>query len=219
MALTRGGIKQRVRVYGRNLFGGDADRDPFGLDFLVKDVCNDIARETDCNMGRRILDLVADQQEYCAPDVYRIVAIFATDPNTAALYRVPIYWNYERHLDDWRNQNSSDRVERVGVFAQNRIGVYPTPSADFTAGLTVEGYAIPGDYWVYDSSGVGVAPTDADACPLPDYAHECVVYGVLAMRAKQMGDANAIQIWEPEYRKRLGEVESNAGMYARRTGR
>lgn len=219
MAMTRGQIKQRVRVYGRHLFGGDDDRDPFGLDFLVTDVANQVARATDCLVGRRILDLVEDQQEYCAPDVYRIQAVFRVDADTGDYTRLPILWNYERGLDGWRNEDASHPVEKCAVFGQNRIGVYPTPDAAVTGGLVVEGYAVPGDYWEYDVDGVGQAPTENDNCPLPDYSHEAVVYGVLAMRAKQKMDMAAAQMWDQEYRKHLGEVESNAAMYARRSGR
>lgn len=219
MGMTRGQIKQRVRVYGRHLFGGDDDRDPFGLDLLVKDVANQIARNTDCLVGRRTLDLVQDQQEYCAPDVYRILAVFQVDADTDDYTRLPILWNYERGLDAWRNEAASHPVEKCAIFGQNRIGLYPTPDAAVTDGLVVEGYAIPGDYWVYNSGGTGQTPTEDDECPLPAYSHECLVYGVLAMRARQKMDMQAVQVWDQLYRQHLGEVESNAATFARRAGK
>jgi hypothetical protein len=80
----------------------------------------------------------------------------------------------------------------------------------------IQGYAIPGDYWVYDSNGVAQAITDATECPLPAVAHDCLVYGVLAQRAMQSKDAEGFGLYNTQYMDRLGMVESFAATYARR---
>jgi len=98
----------------------------------------------------------------------------------------------------------------------NKIEVYPPPSSNITNGLMVEGYGIPGDYWVYDVNGNAVAMSDSSECPLPEVAHDCLVYGVLANRAMQEGDANAFQMYTSQYDNRLGLVESYAATYARK---
>ena len=79
--MNLGQIKQRVRMLGRNYFGTDADRDPFGLDYIVKEAANQIARNTDCLVGRRFLNLVADQYIYASPDIYKIRATRFLDTN------------------------------------------------------------------------------------------------------------------------------------------
>jgi hypothetical protein len=99
----------------------------------------------------------------------------------------------------------------------NGITLYPTPSTDITNGLLVEGFAQPGDYWAYDTNGTALTNTDATECPLPAVAHDCLVYGVLATRSLQMRDKDGMAIFKPEYMNRLGEVESYAASYARRT--
>lgn len=219
MGRTRAEIKRDVRILGRELFGGDASRDPFGLDILVKEVVNDVARRTDCYVGRRILATGVDTVEYCAPDVYRILNVYWRNPVSLEYKRLPISWHYERANDHWRNEASSTEIRRVSVFGTNVVAVYPPVASGYTSGdgLMIEGYAIPGDYWVYDSLGRAQEPTEADPCPLPDWAQDCVVYGVLAMRAKQMRDRDGIAIWEGEYLKRLGDVEAFAATYARRS--
>ena len=99
----------------------------------------------------------------------------------------------------------------------NNISVYPAVSATVTNGLLIEGYAQPGDYWAYDSTGTALANTDATECPLPEVAHDCLVYAVLQARGMQMADATAMQIFKPEYLQRLAMVENYASTYARRT--
>jgi hypothetical protein len=98
----------------------------------------------------------------------------------------------------------------------NAIILYPTPSMPVTQGLLVEGYAQPGEFWEYDSTGTALPNTDSTECPLPDVAHDCLVYCALYMRALQMRDGDGLQLFKTEYLDRLGAVESFAATYARR---
>jgi hypothetical protein len=213
--MTRGEIKRRIRLLGRHYFGSDSDQDPFGLDLLIIEVTNQIARSTDCFTGRRYLDLAADTAEYCAPDIYRVRNVQVK--NTGGDWqRMRILDAYNRKVDMVRNDGSS-AFPTIAVFTgMNKVAVYPPPAAAITQGLMLEGYAIPGDYWVYDSNGVAQTITDTTECPLPSVAHDCLVYGVLAQRAMQSKDADGFQLYQAQYVDRLGMVESFAASYARR---
>ena len=214
--MTRGEIKRRIRLLGKHYFSGDNDLDPFGLDLLIVEVTNQIARTTDSYIGRRYLDIVAGTSEYCDSDLYRVKNIFTLQSDG----------DYERlQLIDWADARSQDyrRTDtditptQAIVFGMNRIKLYPQPSASTTNGLMIEGYAIPGDYWVYDSNGNPITLVDSHSCPLPESGHDAVVYGVLAEKALQMRDGEAAQIYTQKYQERVGILESNAAVYSRRT--
>lgn len=213
--MTRGEIKRRIRLLGRHYFGSENDQDPFGLDLLIIEVCNQIARSTDCYIGKRYLDLVIDQVAYCASDLYKIrnIQVLSTSGNWE---RMRTWDAWDKKVDMVRNDGSGAYPSHAVIFGMNKIEVYPPPSTNITQGLMVEGYGIPGDYWSYDSSGIAQAMTDATTCPLPEVAHDCLVYGVLSIRAMQEGDANQFQIYNAQYENRLGLVESYAATYARK---
>jgi len=214
--MNLGQIKQKVRMMGRHYFGSDSDRDPFGLDYIIIESANEIARKTDCLVGRRYLSLVAGTSDYCAPDIYKIRVLKVLDESSE-------YWqcriiNYsDQIVDRYRHQPAKSVPDAAVIRGMNGITLYPVPSTDVTNGLLVEGYAQPGDYWAYDTTGAALTNTDATECPLPTVAHDCLVYGVLSMRAMQMRDKDGMAIFKQEYLNRLGEVESYAAMYARRT--
>jgi hypothetical protein len=214
--MNLGQIKRNVRMLGRNYFGTDADRDPFGLDYLIIEQANQIARQTDCLVGRRYLDLTVDVNDYCAPDIYRIKVIKVLD-TTNEYQSVRLFDFSNQYIDVWRNEPSGTRPEVVVLRGMNNLSVYPATNATVANGLLIEGYAQPGDNWAYDSAGGALANTDATECPLPEVAHDCLVYAVLQARGMQMADATAMQIFKPEYLQRLAMVENYASTYARRT--
>lgn len=214
--MNLGQIKRNVRMLGRNYFGTDADRDPFGLDYLILEQANQIARQTDCLVGRRYLDLTVDVNDYCAPDIYRIKVIKVLD--TLNDYKPTRIFDFSnQYIDAWRNLPSDTRPEIVVLRGMNNISVYPAVSTTVTNGLLIEGYAQPGDNWAYDSAGNALPNTDTTECPLPEVAHDCLVYAVLQARGMQMADATAMQIFKPEYLQRLAMVDNYASTYARRT--
>lgn len=213
--MNLGQIKRNVRMLGRNYFGTDADRDPFGLDYLIIEQANQIARQTDCLVGRRYLDLTATVKDYCAPDIYRIKVVKLLDTNSE-YQQVRLFDYSDQYVDTWRNLPDDIRPEVVVIRGMNNISVYPATNATVNNGLLLEGYAQPGDYWQYDSAGNAMPNTDATDCPLPEVAHDCLVYAVLQARAMQMADANGIQIFKSEYLDRLSYVDNFASTYARR---
>jgi hypothetical protein len=213
--MTRGEIKRRIRLLGRHYFGSDSDQDPFGLDLLIIEVANQIARSTDCYNGRRYLDLVADTTEYCAPDLYRIRNVQVK--NTGGDWeRMRLFDAYNRKVDMARNDGSSAYPTMAVFTGPNKIAVYPPPASAIPQGIMIEGYAIPGDYWQYDVNGVALPMNDDAECPLPDVAHDCLVYGVLAQRAMQSKDGDGFQMYQAQYVDRIGMVESYAATYFRR---
>ena len=211
--MTLGDIKQKVRMIGLHHFGSKADQDPFGLEYIVIETANQIARRTDCLFGRRYLDLVADQSEYCAPDVYRIRGVFMLDGTDYK--RLQLLDFSDRRVDDYR-QSDAGSFDSAILYGMNKIGFKPTPTAALTNGIIIEGYCQPGSVWQYDSAGAPVTLVDAHECPLPEVAHDCLVFGTLYMRALQMKDNDIIAAFKAEFEQRLGFVESFAATYGRR---
>lgn len=214
--MNLGQIKQKVRMMGRHYFGSESDRDPFGLDYIILETANEIARKTDCLVGRRYLSISAGVSDYCAPDVYKIRVLKVI--NEAGEYvQLKLYSYSNQVIDRWRSQGEDNYPQVASLRGMNGISLYPTPMSDVTNGILVEGYVQPGDYWAYDTTGTALANTDSTQCPLPEVAHDCLVYGVLYTRALQMRDKDGIAIFKPEYLDRLGQVEGFAAIYERRT--
>jgi hypothetical protein len=213
--MNLGQIKRNVRMLGRNYFGTDADRDPFGLDYLILEQANQIARQTDCLVGRRYLDLTVDVNDYCAPDIYKIKVIKVKDI-LGDYQSIRVFDYQDQYIDGWRNKPSDARPEIAVFRGMNNISVYPAVAATVTNGILIEGYAQPGDIWQYDSAGNPLPNTDATECPLPEVAHDCLVYAVLQARSMQMGEMNGYQIFKAEYTDRLSMVDNYASTYGRR---
>lgn len=211
--MTRAQLKQRIRVLGGHLFNGMPDQDPFGLDVLLIEMANQIARSTDCLVGRRYLDTVANEDEYCAPDIYKIRGIyFLQNGDYNRVRQIP--WS-ARIFDSHRNDTTASAPDVVAVYGMNRIRFKPAPNAVITNGVMLEGYMQPGNIWQYNTSGTidtSVAAEDHE-CPLPNVAHDCLVYAVLMTRAVQMRDQGGIQLYSAEYQRRLGDVEAYAATY------
>jgi hypothetical protein len=214
--MNLGQIKQKVRMLGRHYFGGEHDRDPFGLDYIILEATNDIARKTDCYVGRRYLSTVGGTSDYCSPDIYKIRVIRIKD-ETGDYTEIKLASFSDQILDDYRNMQPEYVPQFCVVHGMNKIVLMPPPSSSVTNGLLIEGYAQPGDYWQYDSNGDPVPNTDTTECPLPEMAHDCLVYNVLYLRAMQLRDMDGMTIYKGEYLDRLGHIESNAAMYVRRS--
>lgn len=213
--MNLGQIKQKIRMMGRHYFGSDSDRDPFGLESIIFESANQIARKTDCLVGRRYLDIIAGTSDYCSPDIYKIRVLKVKD-DSGDYFQPTLYSFSNQMVDEYRYRTPQTVPDVVVLRGMNAIILYPPPAAAVTQGLLVEGYAQPGAYWAYDSTGTALANTDATECPLPDVAHDCLVYCTLYMRALQMRDGDGLQLFKTEYLDRLGAVESFAATYARR---
>lgn len=211
--MTRAQLKQRIRVLGGHLFNGMPDQDPFGLDLLLIEMANQIARSTDCLVGRRYLDTVAGEDEYCAPDIYKIRGIYFLEGSDYKRVR-QVNWS-ARIFDSQRNNTTSSTPDVVAVYGMNRIRFKPAPDSVITSGVMLEGFMQPGNIWQYNASGTidTSVPTEDHECPLPNVAHDCLIYAVLMTRAVQMRDQAGIQLYSAEYQRRLGDVEAYAATY------
>lgn len=214
--MNLGQIKQKVRMIGRHYFGSEHDRDPFGLDYIIIEAANDIARKTDCFVGRRYLSTVGGTSDYCSPDVYKIRVIRIKD-ETGDYNEIKLASFSDQILDDYRNEIPQSVPQYCAIHGMNKIVLLPPPSVSVTNGLLIEGFAQPGDYWQYDSNGNPLTNTDATPCPLPEMSHDCLVYNVLYLRSMQLRDVDGMSIYKNEYLDRLGHIESNAAMYIRRS--
>jgi hypothetical protein len=119
-------------------------------------------------------------------------------------------------VDNYRNDSGAE-LDACIAMGMNRLGFKPAPTSAITNGIMIEGFAQPGSIWQYDINGDPVALADSHECPLPDVAHDCVVYGTLYKRAMQMKEADSLALYRNEYLQHLGEVESFAAIYNRRT--
>jgi len=211
--MTRANLKQRIRVIGGHLFNTGADQDPFGLDLLLIEMANQIARSTDCLVGRRYLDTVAGQDEYCAPDIYKVRGIYFLDNGDYKRVRQMNWSTVE--FDSRRNDTTATTPDLVVIYGMNRIRFKPAPTNAITSGVMLEGFMQPGDIWQYNANGNidTSVPTEEHECPLPQVAHDCLVYAVLYQRAMQLRDVPGMQIYLGEYQRRLGDVEAYAAMY------
>jgi len=109
---------------GSELFGTDADQDPFGLDYIIKESANQIARNTDCLVGRRYLSLVAGQTIDATPDIYKIRATRFLDANGD--YVQPRMYNYgDQMLVALANKPAQAWAEAVGIRGMNEIRISP----------------------------------------------------------------------------------------------
>lgn len=203
-------------MIGRHYFGSEHDRDPFGLDYIIIEAANDIARKTDCFVGRRYLSTVGGTSDYCSPDVYKIRVIRIKD-ETGDYNEIKLASFSDQILDDYRNEIPQSVPQYCAIHGMNKIVLLPPPSVSVTNGLLIEGFAQPGDYWQYDSNGNPLTNTDATPCPLPEMSHDCLVYNVLYLRSMQLRDVDGMSIYKNEYLDRLGHIESNAAMYIRRS--
>jgi hypothetical protein len=216
--MTRGEIKRRIRMYYPESPGTQGWDDPFALDSLIKDAANEVARLTDCYEDIRYLDIVANTQVYCSPDTYRPVAVFAKD-SSDNWQRLKVMRSHDDNFDQFRFDSASDPCSHVGFRGGNQLLLAPVPSVTRSAGLMIEGYCQPGEYWVYSSGGVAQAAADSDECPLPVWAHDAVVYHALTKRAEIAREYPAAETFRRQYRTHLGDVEAKAGLYMARSAK
>ena len=118
-------------------------------------------------------------------------------------------------FDSRRNDTTATTPDLVVIYGMNRIRFKPAPTNAITSGVMLEGFMQPGDIWQYNANGTidTSVPTEEHECPLPQVAHDCLVYAVLYQRAMQLRDVPGMQIYLGEYQRRLGDVEAYAAMY------
>jgi hypothetical protein len=140
---TRLKIKQEALLRSGDALGGFAEgRAAVMLDDLINDVTNDLCRATGAYYygGDKgfTASIIKNQIEYCAPPLYSIVAVVATDSSGN---RYPLTIKTERELDQragafWRTAAPGSQAAWTGIpywcYLQggNTAGLFPVP--DYT---------------------------------------------------------------------------------------
>jgi hypothetical protein len=218
--MTRGKMEDELATRIGEYLGTTVNDNPFARRRAVWRSADKVAEATMCLHTGRTLSLVADQEEYCPPDLLAITSVLFKDSND---YWTNLPTETRARMDKmtgglWRNDTTSTYPRLAVVTGPNRVRIYPTPSANVAIGLRIEGYYKAGETWVYDSSGVAQTPTTADDCPLPTMAHTCVLEGALLDRLQGLivqypQLAPAIGIVRETYRGLLGDVEANTARH------
>jgi len=218
--MTRGEMEDELSIRIGEYLGTTTNDNPFARRRAVWRSADKVAEATMCLHTGRTLSLVADQEEYCPPDLIAITSVLFKDAND---YWTNLHTETRARMDKatggmWRNSESSQYPRLAVVTGPNRVRIYPTPSTSITSGLRIEGYYKPGETWVYDSNGTAQAVATSDECPLPTMAHTCVVEGALLDRLQAMVVQHpqltpAIGIVRETYRGLLGDVEANTARH------
>ncbi len=175
--MTRGEMRKRVQMMLGEWGGTAGGRNPLQLDTWVSTACDDLSRATDAYYLRDVGDLVAGQVEYCAPDIYKVMAVYAQD---GAGYVRTLSAMTPQQMDRisrvWRNNAASGAPAFYIPEGANRFRIYPVPDYEAPCGLTVEGYRVPSSDW----------PGEGDECPLPEIAHMGIVFGACRLRIAEL---------------------------------
>lgn len=162
--MTRGEIKNFANALLQESEGASGV-DPILLNLFVDQAVNEICRATGCYYLSYSTDLIEGQQQYCAPPIYEIRAVYATlsDGRNASLVAYTA-----RQLDDlcplWRwdpTTNLPTGGDPICYIPNglNTVWLYPVPDYSLGAGAsataTQSGGAIPNDGISLTAGGSG----------------------------------------------------------------
>ncbi len=216
--MTRQAMTTRLqRLCGTTMASSYAG-DPFAEDEALTDAANEIAQVTKECFVRSRRDLVAGQEEYCAPGLFRITNAFAMWNDGSVKLLIPmrpeeVDARERSYTDKWRTAPQAGNPALYIPEGRNKIKLYPVPDTSTPGGLFVEGYGVPGDTW----------PNPADECPLPEDNHLCVCYLAALNFLKQNPNKETmarVGMLEPKYRElraeawRAAATQSNANYSA-----
>jgi hypothetical protein len=207
MSLTRGDIKRITTQRLGEFQGTEAGDDPLLYNDIIQRVVDRIARDTFCFYTTKTAALVANQADYCMPDLIRLKTGVVKDAsgNWQPLI-IDDLWKFDDIRSyDWRNSTASDPPQYLlTTSSDSTFTFYPTPSTSRTSGYRLEGYFVPGAYWSYDTNGAGVAITDSSIMPLHTDAEEVVLDGVASERAIMFAHTSErAKALYPHYRERF----------------
>lgn len=197
--------------------GSEMFRSPNALQRMITATCDELAALSKGVYQVFRDDLTTGVAVYCASPLIKIVGASVHD---AAGNSVALGFITARDLVQTTGARAS--VPAAGtprLYASqgaNSIELYPVPDYTTTgaAGLTVEGYGIPGASWAGMSS----------ECPLPAAWHMGVVYGALVKRCNQFPRAlgDRLDGYSREWSTYKGRAESQVAVQTsadRRRGR
>jgi hypothetical protein len=153
---------------------------PFAWSRLASTAADEIARATDCYYLTASTDLIANQAQYNAPQLYKIKAVSCYDSSNVRHTLAPTtITNMDQWSSTWRDQVATVQPMVWINLGLNQVILYPVPNYNSLAvsgyGLVFEGYAVPGATWDALTAN----------CPLPDRAHMCVMYKACLLRIIQ----------------------------------
>lgn len=176
---------------------------PFGWDRLVNFAADDIARKTRIYYVECTLPVIKGQAQYCAPPIDRIIGArikSAEGDNISAIFADASDRFSMRGYPDYDEPNGTPRI--IAALGANTIRLTPTPdfatdpAGPSAGGVYMEGYGHPADTW----------PSDDDECPLPEKAHQAVIWHACASRSRRMKDYAAMQAYEGHLQKELNQL-------------
>jgi hypothetical protein len=143
LVYTRGNFKSEMAVLLGEALGTTGGGNPFTIDRNIDRVVANICEATDCffwggttGPGAYGTEIVSGQIDYCAPPLYKIIAITARDQSGTAW---PLTILTEREMDRrlgsyWRTTSSgqatnfSSAPSYAYLKGQNSFGLYPVPN-------------------------------------------------------------------------------------------
>ena len=209
--MTRAEIKRNVLL--RLAETPDQGREPLFLDEAVKMAANEVAQRTDCYQTYYAMAIDGSPtalQEFCLPgELYKIESakVINTDDTIEILNRqrrqiVTRAW-MDKHIPRWLSTPYDTGDVRLLVLNLPKAILWPFPAYDKAAGLTLYGYATPGDAWTAS------AAAEADECPLPAYSHTSVELRAAIIRATQFPtkeNLTRLPMLERDYERAVGLV-------------
>lgn len=217
--MTRQDMRVRIAQLLGLKIGDGLYGDPFSMDNALNRVCDEFAGPgMDCYWVSETSDIVANQAEYSAPNMYKLLGAYWLDSTGA--WR-PLLPTTPQALDSiswyWRNDPASSYPVYIAFEGPSRYVIFPTPNYNMSGGLKFEGYAST------NASGISTWAADSTTCPLPSWCHEAIVYGAAIDTAQSMlasdtpADAVKAQrllpILEARYRKLRGQAEAAASTF------
>jgi len=193
----------------------------------IVQAANDVAGESDCHFATDYLDLIAGQEDYCPPRVYRIKEQKVLDSgsnwqpliiNTRKRAQRLFGSNYENDTAD------PPRYILIGGASDDSgaFRLYPTPEVSRSAAVSVSGFARPGRIWAWDSTGAPVAFSATTPFPLPEWALQATITKACYYRCRQKARKDAsykmmMPVFEKDYLWQIAECRARAADWYRET--
>jgi hypothetical protein len=170
-AQIKGAARGRAQHNSPGRWGYD---DPFGVDQLVEEICDELTRVVNQCHTTLTSDIVSGTRYYCAADLYYLEsAEIFRDATSSDKKPLSIVDSEEMTLLDatWRTENPerSGEPHTLVTMGGGAYALYPTPDYSRTAGLIMRGFGL------YDRS---LWPLDSDACPLPVRVQNTLINGI-----------------------------------------
>jgi hypothetical protein len=159
--------------------------DPFSAEYLLDEAANKVCRATDCFWREFRMDLVTGRNLYCDPLLYKIPAIYLiSDTGDQRLLERKSVRDMDGSYFGWREWNTNSNPTFAVAQGMNRFLLAPGPSTDRNSALIFTGFSVTADN--SEAQTFHLWPGADDECPMPQEAHDAVLYLFICDRLKQM---------------------------------